>query len=132
MSIETNKAIVQRVFDELFNHRNLAVVDQYIAPGYLNHNASIQVRGPEAVKRLAVAQFEAFPDFHTTIEDIIAEGDKVVVRAADHFTRQSDGRQVTVTWIEILRLEDGKLVEAWSEADLSPIHAELKHALAQK
>ena len=76
--------------------------------------------------------FDAFPDYHTTIEDIIAEGDKVVVRATDHFTDQRDGKQVALTWIEILRLENGKVVEAWAEADMSPILGLLRDALARK
>jgi predicted ester cyclase len=107
-------------------------MDEFIAPDYVNHNASFQVRGPEGAKRAAAAQFEAFPDLHSTIEDIIAEGDKVVVRATDHFTDQRDGQQVALTWIEILRLENGKVVEAWAEADMSPILDRLNEALARK
>jgi predicted ester cyclase len=132
MSVETNKAIVRRLFEEVYNRRNLAAMDEFIAPGYVNHNASFQVRGPEAAKRAAAAQFDAFPDLHTTIEDIIAEGDKVVVRATDHFTDQRDGQQVALTWIEILRLENGKVVEAWAEADMSPIQEQLNEAFAQR
>ncbi len=132
MSAETNKAIVRRLFEEVYNRRNLAAMDEFIAPDYVNHNASFQVRGPEGAKRAAAAQFEAFPDLHTTIEDIIAEGDKVVVRATDHFTDQRDGKQVALTWIEILRLENGKVVEAWAESDMSPILGPLRDALAHE
>jgi predicted ester cyclase len=132
MSVETNKAIVRRLFEEVYNRRNVATRDEFIAPGFVNHNASFQVCGPEGAKRAAAAQFDAFPDCHTTIEDIIAEGDKVVVRATDHFTDQRDGKQVALTWIEILRLENGKVVEAWAEADMSPILGLLRDALARK
>ena len=122
MTTESNKAVVSRFFEEVFNKRNLALVDELVAPYFCNHNASIQVRGVEGVKRGMLAQFEAFPDIHTSIEDLIAEGDKVVVRARDRFTQQRDGKAVELTWIEIIRLEDGKLAEAWVEADMSALH----------
>ncbi|HVP20898.1 MAG TPA: ester cyclase [Anaerolineaceae bacterium] len=128
MSIETNKAIVRRIFEEIFNNRNFPVVDELIAPDYINHNVSLAVQGPEGVKKMAIAQFKAFPDLHTTIEDIIAEGDKVVVRATDHFSHQPDGKKIALTWIEILRLENGKAVEAWFEADLSSLIERFKDA----
>jgi predicted ester cyclase len=131
MSAETNKATVRRLFEEVFGRRNVAALDEFLAPGYVNH-ASIRVRGSEGAKRAVAAQFQAFPDLHTTIEDIIAEGDKVVVRATDHFTHQPDGKYVTLGWIEILRLENGKVVEAWAEADMSPILEQLNDAFARK
>jgi predicted SnoaL-like aldol condensation-catalyzing enzyme len=121
MPVESNKAIVCRFFEEVFNRRNISLVDELVLPTFINHNASIQVRGVEGVKRGIMAQFALFPDIHTTIEDIIAEGDKVVVRARDLFTRPSDGKPIELTWIEILRLEDGKLAEAWVEADMRPL-----------
>jgi predicted SnoaL-like aldol condensation-catalyzing enzyme len=121
MTTKSNKKVVNRFFEEVFNKENLALVDEFVSPNFINHNSSMQVRGTEGVKRGIKAQFEAFPDIQTTIEDIIAEGDKVVVRARDRFTRPSDGKQVELTWIEIIRLEDGKLAEAWVEADMSSI-----------
>jgi predicted SnoaL-like aldol condensation-catalyzing enzyme len=116
MSAKKNKDIVIRFFEEVFNHRNIDYLEGRIASNYTNHNASIQVQGPEGLKRAVEAQFTAFPDLHTTLEDIIAEGDKVVVRCTDHFTRK-DGVQVSIPWIEIIRLENGMLAEAWAEMD---------------
>lgn len=121
MTTKSNKKAVNRFFEEVFNKRNLALVDEFVSPNFINHNSSMKVRGVEGVKHCIKAQFEAFPDIHTTIEDIIAEGDKVVVRARDRFTQQSDGKPVELTWIEIIRLEDEKLAEAWVEADMSSI-----------
>jgi prepilin-type processing-associated H-X9-DG protein len=117
MSADTNKEIVRRFFEEIFIHRNIAYLDGHVAANYTNHNISIPVQGPEGLRRAIEAQFKAFPDLHTTLEDIIAEGDKVVVRCTDHFTRQPDGTQVSIPWIEIIRLENGKLAEAWAEVD---------------
>ncbi len=70
------------------------------------------------LKRTVEAQFKAFPDLHPTLEDIIAEGDKVVVRCIDHFTRQPNGAHLSIPWIEIIRLENGLLAEAWVEMDI--------------
>lgn len=122
MTTKSNKKVVNRFFEEVFNKRNLELVDEFISPNFINHNSSMHVRGAEGVKRGCMAQFKAFPDIHTTIEDIIAEGNKVVVRARDRFTQQPERKQVELTWIEIIRLEDGKLAEAWVEADMSSIH----------
>jgi predicted SnoaL-like aldol condensation-catalyzing enzyme len=117
MSAETNKEIVSSFFEEIFNHRNFDYIDGHVAPNYNNHNVSIPVHGPDGLKHAIQAQFKAFPDLHTTLEDIIAEGDKVVVRCTDHFTRQTDGKQLSIPWIEIIRLENGKIAEAWAEVD---------------
>jgi predicted SnoaL-like aldol condensation-catalyzing enzyme len=122
MSSKNNKEIVIRFFEEVFNGRNIQLVDEFIAPDFINHNASIKVRGAEGVKRGVLAQFQAFPDIHTTIEDIIAEGDKVVVRACDHFTPRPNGKTIELTWIEIIRLENGKLAETWVEVDMSHLN----------
>ncbi|MGD0611792.1 MAG: ester cyclase [Anaerolineales bacterium] len=119
MTIETNKAIVRRVFEEIFSNKNLSAVEELIAPDYINHNGTLEISGLEGIKKAIEVQFEAFPDLHTTIEDMIAEGDKVVVRGTDHFTHQPDSKRGMFTWIEILRLENGRLAEAWSEPQLN-------------
>ena len=121
MPVEINKAIVSRFFEEVFNQRNITLVNELVSPKFINHNVSIQVQGIDGVKRAVQAQLNAFSDIHTTIEDLIAEGDKVVVRGRDRFTQSSDGKPIELTWIEILRLENGKLAEAWVEADMRPL-----------
>jgi predicted SnoaL-like aldol condensation-catalyzing enzyme len=131
MPTDHNKTLVKRFFDEVFNRRNLAAVDEFIAPTYTNHSNAIPISGPAGVRETITAELRAFPDLQTTIEDMIAEGDKVVIRCTDHFTRPSDGARVTLPWIEILRLENGKAVEAWFEADTSPILADLNTALGR-
>jgi predicted ester cyclase len=129
MSVETNKALVNRFFDEVFNKRNLDVIDEFIAPNFVNHNSRIPMTGQAGARQTISAELLAFPDLHTTVEDIIAEGDKVVVRCTDHFTRPADGSQVSLSWIEILRLENGRAVEAWFEADTSSISPGIHAAL---
>ncbi len=129
MSAEQNKRIVRRFFEEVFNKRKLDLIDQFIAPGYVNHNSLAPVKGPEGVRRINEAELQAFPDIQTVIEDIIAEGDKVVVRCTDHFTRPSDRVKLMLPWIEIIRLENGKAVEGWFEGDPTPLRSDLEAAL---
>ena len=76
MSLEENKTIVRK-FIEAYNNRNLDVFDDLLTPDYYDHTSQV---GPEGLKQLMNMAFKAFTDFHETIEDIIAEGDKVWVR----------------------------------------------------
>jgi len=125
MSIEENKAIVQRAAEEVMSKKNLAVVDELFAADYVSHAAGGQeVRGPEGVKQFLSMYDSAFPDMRETIEDMVAEGDKVVARVTMTGTHQGEfmgmaatGKQVTVTGIAILRIVGGKVVEEWREDD---------------
>jgi predicted SnoaL-like aldol condensation-catalyzing enzyme len=129
MSAENNKAIVKRYFEEVFNKRKLELIDEFFAPNYTNHNSLSRVSGPEGVRRMIEAELRAFPDLQTTVEDIMAEGDKVAIRCTDRFTRASDGAKMILPWIEIVRMENGKAVEGWYESDTTPIRADLSAAL---
>ncbi len=120
MSSEENKAVVQRAV-EAFNQGDQDAVDELFAANYVDHDPSRAglPSGPEGVKQAWGAFRAAFPDLQGTIEDMITEGDKVVVRGTISGTHQGDlmgipptGRQVTVTLIDVNRIEGGKLVNA--------------------
>jgi predicted SnoaL-like aldol condensation-catalyzing enzyme len=113
---ETNKALVRRFFEEIFNKRNLDSIEDFVAPGFVNHNnpTSIATPGPVGVRETLLKAFASYSDFNSTILDLIAEEDKVAVRGIDHFTYLSEDKPTTVNWIEIIRLENGKAVEAWA------------------
>ncbi|MGA7731017.1 MAG: ester cyclase [Chloroflexia bacterium] len=136
MSAEENKKLIRRFFDEVWNQGHVELAEEFVADGYVSHNyLSIEALGPEGIRRAVLAQKAAFPDQHTTIEDLIAEDDKVVVRGRDDLTHVGDfmgypgtGRKVTVTWIDIFRIKDGKLVEAWLETDSRLFAEQLKGA----
>jgi predicted ester cyclase len=82
--VEENKALLRRFFEEVYNRGNLAVADELVAEGYVSHNKlDSQVLGPEGIERAATMQRDAFPNLHTTIEHLIAEGNEVVVRGRD-------------------------------------------------
>ncbi len=81
MSTEENKALVRRLIEEVMNQGHLAVFDELYAPDFLFHDPGLpQVRTREEDKQWIAGILHAFPDFHLTIDDLIAEGDQVVVR----------------------------------------------------
>jgi steroid delta-isomerase-like uncharacterized protein len=126
MSVEINKAIVRRMYEEVFNRRNLALVDELAAPESITHEAHLDMAasGPEALRQVVRLLTTAFPDHHTTIEDLIAEGDKVVLRATFSGTHQGvflgiapTGRPFSQQQIHIVRITDGKVAEQWAVRD---------------
>lgn len=120
---ETNRTIVRRFIEEVINKGNLALVDEIVAPDYIGHYSNApEVRGAEVVKQRLAAARMAFPDWHSTIEDMIAEGDKVVTRWRASGTHLGEfmgiaptGKKMTTTGIYIDRVVNGKYVEHWSD-----------------
>ena len=126
MSTERNKAISRRADEELFNRGNLDVADELFAADFLHHDpASAEAwRGPEGVKRYVRLVRTAFPDLHLTIEDQVAEGDKVAYRWTARGTHRGEfmgraptGNRVSLTGIAIARVTDGKIREIWETSD---------------
>ena len=123
MSTEDNKANVRRGF-EAVNQKNLAVFDELLTPDVVFHSASTTMQGLEAYKQLLSVSVTAFPDLQFTIEDMIAEGDTVMVRYTTRGTHQGTfrgipptGKQVSGTGMFIDRLVNGKAVEQWINGD---------------
>ncbi len=123
MSTVENKAIDRRFTEEVWNRGNLAVVDELMRADYNGHDPTIPT-GSAGFKQFVLMYRRAFPDVHLTIEDQMAEGDKVVSRWTAHGTHRGElmgiaptGKQVTVTGINIERIANGKLVEGWSNYD---------------
>jgi steroid delta-isomerase-like uncharacterized protein len=126
MSAEENKALVRRVFEEGWNAGNLDLFDEADAPDYVLHDPSVpeDVRGVEGVKRFASMYLRAFPDLHFTVEDQVAEGEKVVTRWTSSATHQGElmgipptGNRTAVSGITISRVSGGKLAEDWNVWD---------------
>src|ERR671911_690646 len=127
MSAEQNKAVVRREVEELYNYTgNLDAAEEIYAPDYVSHEpTSGEVRGIEGAKQFAATYREAFPDLENTIEDMVAEGDEVVVRFKARGTHQGEteafgpptGERMEITGITIKRLSEGKVVEAWTNFD---------------
>jgi steroid delta-isomerase-like uncharacterized protein len=125
MSEDDNKAAVRRFFEEAWNKGDLAEVKAFLADEFLSHNSlNFTIQSSDDYCRGVIAYRAAFPDLITSVEDVIAEGDRVVVRGTDRGTHQGEfmgrpasGRFVTATWIEIFRMESGKAAEGWVESD---------------
>ena len=120
MSLEANKDIVRR-FIEVYNKRDLDLIDDFIAADYVDHTNKVDREG---LKQLFALGFEAYPDWHETIEDIIAEGDKVWVRLSYKGTHKGEfmglaptGKKVTSKAVDIYRIVSGKLAEYWNVTD---------------
>lgn len=123
MSTEENKALTRRAYDA-FNQRDLAAIYELITPDFVLHNASTTIQGLEAYKQWISLYLIAFPDARLTIEEMLAEGDKVVVRQTFRGTHQGDlmgipstGKQVAVPGIFITHIVNGKAVEQWANYD---------------
>jgi steroid delta-isomerase-like uncharacterized protein len=125
-SAEENKAVVLRQEEEIFTRGNLDAADEIYAPGYVGHDPSNpeDVWGPEAAKQAAADYRRAFPDLRVTVEDLIAEGDKVVARLRFRGTHLGElegiaptGRRVDCTGIVVSRMEGGKIAEDWANFD---------------
>ena len=137
MSIEENEALAFRFFQEVSNEGNLDLLDEILSPDFVDHNPLPGApSGPEGAKQFVAMMHTAFPDMHVSIDDIIATGDKVVVRvtaAGTHlgFLGQKQngmadldmpgsptGRHASWTEIHIGRIADGKVVEHWYNVDV--------------
>lgn len=125
MSAE-NKALVRRLVEEAYNGGRLDVTDELVAGDFVGHDPSLpeEVRGPAGAKELIAGYRAAFPDIHVTIEDQIADGDRVVTRWSVKGTHQGElmgmpatGKQATVTGMTIDRIVDGRIAESWDNWD---------------
>jgi steroid delta-isomerase-like uncharacterized protein len=125
MSTEANKSLVRRL-TEASNSGNLAVYDELLADSFVDRSAPPGFPNDrEGQKQFAMMLNVGFPDANQTIDELIAEGDKVVMRWTGRGTNQGEfmgmpatGKPVTVTGIDIYRLEGDKIVEHWGEWDM--------------
>jgi steroid delta-isomerase-like uncharacterized protein len=124
MSIDS-KDVARRLLEEAFNRGNLDVIGELIHPDLVYHAPDGDIRGLEGARQLVIGMRSDFPDFHVAVEDVLAEGDKVVVRFTDSGTYQGHefgvtamGKQVTWTGVDIFRVADGKIIEGWGVGDM--------------
>lgn len=125
---EENKAIVRRMVEAVQNEHNLDSMDTFFTPNFINHveapGHTTEGTSVERAKSTFRQLFAAIPDLHATIHAQVAEGDKVVTYKTMRGTHQGEwmgvapsGRTITFNVIDILRLEDGKVVEHWAVQD---------------
>lgn len=120
-----HKSLYMRLANEVLNGKDLAVVDELLDAEFAEHVAGERKQvGLEGFKAARQRRNAAFPDWNVVVDDLIAEGDKVVVRATGHGTHRGEfmgiapsGKRVSVSWIAIYRVRNGKLAEHWQNID---------------
>jgi steroid delta-isomerase-like uncharacterized protein len=125
MSTEENKALLRRAWDEVYGQGRLDFVEEFVLDDVIAHEPDGDVRGVEELKRYLAAYLVAFPDTSVTIEDVIAEGDKVVSRYTARGTHRGTtedygpptGKQMVMEGITVYHFRGGKLAEMWDRYD---------------
>lgn len=137
---QLNKRLVQRLYSEVFVKWNLEVVDELVAPDFIGHEMPPGTPpGPQGFRQFYGILRAAFPDLQLTVEDMIAEGDRVVVRWRSRATHKGvfrgippTGRDASTTGIAIYRLSKGKVLERWVEVDMLGLTDRLRTSATAK
>ncbi len=119
---EENKALIRRLYEQVYANWNFSLLPDLIAPGFTGHGTPPEIpSGPDGVRQFYQQLRSAFPDIRYTIEDILAEGDKVAVRwtwcgthLGDYYGIAPTGKPAKASGIAIYRIEAGKCVERWA------------------
>jgi steroid delta-isomerase-like uncharacterized protein len=121
---EQNKTLARRWFEDLFSQGDLDVAEEILSAGFLDHLPREEERGIEELKHYVSIYRSAFPDIEDTVEEIVAEADKVVVRWRSRGTHLGEfmgvaptGRDVTFTGMRLFRIAENKIAESWVNID---------------
>lgn len=116
--LEKNKQLVHNFIEDTLNRHDIAAADKYLASqNPIRHNQ--QVMGTEGFKEHRRTFFEQFPDSHTTIDHIVAEGDKVFVMLTTTGTNKQTGKRITIKSADLYRIENDTIAEHWDVLDRS-------------
>lgn len=121
---ERNKELCRRWMEDVINTKNVGLIDELLASDYRLHRPGQEVNGIAEVKALVRTYFDAFPDLECSIADLLADGEKVILRWTVTGTHTGDllgisptGKSVTVAGIMISRVAGGKIAEEWESLD---------------
>ena len=126
MSAEQNKAAFRRMVDEVFNRGNFALIDEVVAPNFIEREELPPgfPPGREGIMLLTQMLRSAFPDFKATIDDMLADGDRVATRMTWTGTHQGEfmgipptGKRISIQVIDFVRFADGRFAEHWGLMD---------------
>lgn len=125
MSVDANKVVVQRLYDDLFNRARLGVADELVAVGCISHAAPLGTPvGPDGLRQAVALLRAAFPDGRYVIEDLVGEDDRMAARLLFQGTHRGPfrglvptGRRVTQAQVHLLRLAEGRVAEHWALRD---------------
>ncbi len=132
--LQERKRVARRIVEEVIDGRNIALADELIAQDYVEHNPTDGLApGLAGFKEWIALAHAGFPDWQHSIEDLIAEGDRVVVRTVARGTHRGEfmgipptGRRVAEPGIDIMRIVGGKMVEHWGQYDWLRLFDQLK------
>lgn len=132
MSVEQNKILATRFYEEILNGRKMNVADEILSSQYVDHSAAAP--GLENFKTYLTMITTVFPDIHVTVKDMFADDYKLAVRLAVRGTQANSfrgfpatGGQATWSGMDILHISDGKIKERWSERDFLHMLVQLGH-----
>ena len=124
--LEANKQLYRDFMEEVWKKRNPSAADRYLAPNFIEHNPNLPP-GLAGRKQFAAAVMAGFSDYHPEIQEIIAEGDRVVARVlwtgtqdGPFLGRPATGNKVRFSTADFFRVENGKLAEHWDVVDSLP------------
>ena len=115
MTVDQNKQLILRLFREVFNQKSFSVIDELYNPDVVDHSAfEDQAPGIEGIKSAIKGFFDIFDTVEITVEDVIAEGEKVVTREAWRGAIKPSGKIAEGSIIHIFRIHDGRITDEWS------------------
>jgi steroid delta-isomerase-like uncharacterized protein len=126
MSVDANKALIRRFYEQAWENGNVDVADEVFAPDYIRHDLrpTAAPPGPRGQKQVAAAFREAFPDLRFNVELVLGEGDYVAARWTATGTHsgpwgglEPTGRSIDYTGVNIFRFENGRVAEIWNYRD---------------
>ena len=137
--LNENKPLIKRLFEEEINQKKLETLESMVTPDYISHNDSVSpLSNVQQGTKFLTSVFAAFPDTQVTIEDIIAEADKVVVRNTWRGTFQGSwmgiaptGKTVTWTGIVMWRIKNGKIAERWANTNFPEVMQQIAKQTAE-
>jgi len=132
MSAEENKALVRRFVEEFWNEGNAATADELMAADAAIHMPTGEVVDLDGLKGFAGTWRQSFPDWHSTFEELIAEGDRVAERWTGRGTHRGElqgipptDKRVEAPGSVFYRIVDGKIVELWGQLDMMSLMQQL-------
>ena len=134
MSVEDNKALTRRFFEEVIRGRNFDLLDELVSEDFVEHEAfpGLPTTGPEAPRAALGLFVAALPDLDMSIDEIIAEGDKVVVRGTMSGTHRGEfmgipptNKSIKVSFIDIVEIRGGKATAHWGVTDRAAMMEQL-------
>ena len=134
-----NKAVVERLVRDIVNGGQVDLLDEVLAADFVAHGVGPGPAGPDGMRRLIATWRTAFPDWQDHIDEIVAEGDLVVLKITAQGTHNGpllgiEPTGETVQWgmIEMVRLADGKIVEQWGYSDFADVVRHLRKVAASQ